>query len=141
MMPAGEHRLTGPPGHGGRRDWAPAQDPATTTHKLLVNTTTNETKCSGQVKAKKVEKPKIKKIEKPIPRRRRNPACAICDRPVMCGQGASHYECRPRCVNCGQPEGICLPGCLNSQLPEADSFNPVELGEEVGDRDDHDLAT
>ncbi len=37
-----------------------------------------------------------KKTEKPI--RRREPLCTVCDRPVMCGQGDSHYECRPRCL-------------------------------------------
>jgi hypothetical protein len=42
---------------------------------------------------------------------------------------------------CGQPKGICLPGCPNPLPAEVNSFYPVELGEEVGDRDDYDLAT
>ena len=42
------------------------------------------------------------------------PRCTVCNQPVIAGQGRSHFECRPRCPECGMPAGICTPGCPNA---------------------------
>jgi len=46
---------------------------------------------------------------------RHMPRCTVCSRPVLCGQGLTHYECRPRCPECGMPAQICTPGCPNAR--------------------------
>jgi hypothetical protein len=83
-------------------------------------------------------KKKITKTEKPF---RHEPLCAVCDRPVTCGQGDSHYECRPRGATCGQPAGICLTGCPDLPPGETDSSYPIECGREVAYRNNCGVAT